>query len=288
MPSAIIPSDLNGRRLDQALALLLPAAGLRERRRLVEDGRVLLDGKVRAGGCKVVAGQVLELREAAADSTPGRVAPDRGARLLGIQGEWAVLFKPGGLHSAALAGRDNPSLEALLPELLPGRSAVLLNRLDRPTSGIVLAALTSGAAARYAELEDARRVTKEYAVLVHGCLEWPVTVKNALDTADRKKTRVLPVEDDDPLRWTRAEPRGWDESGNRTRLRAIIRKGARHQIRAHLAHIGHPIVGDPLYGTGAGNDVLYLHHRRLRLPGLDALVEPEWPDAGPWPRDDQA
>lgn len=284
MPSVIVPPDMDGQRLDQALALLLPEAGLRERRRLVEDGRVLLDGRVRAKGCKVAAGQVLELAEAATRSAPDGVPPEHGARLLGLQGEWAVFFKPAGLHSAALAGRDNPSLEALLPELLPGRKAVLLNRLDQPTSGIVLAALTPGAAQRYAELEDARRVTKEYAVVVNGCLEWPVMVKNALDTADCKKTKVLPVEDDDPLRWTRAEPLGFDEAAGRTRLRAIIRKGARHQIRAHLGHIGHPIVGDALYGAGEGG-ILYLHHRRLRLPGLDALVEPDWPEMGPWDRE---
>ncbi len=259
MEAVIVPDELHGARLDQALVLLLPGASLRERRRAWEAGQVLVDGKARAKGFCVAAGQRIELR-------PG--APEQGmaegARVLEVRGGYAALFKPGGLHSAAIAGRDNASLERFLPQLLPGENAVLLNRLDRLTSGIVLAALNEEAARRYYELEDAGQVTKEYAALVHGCLEWPVTVKNALDTDNTKTTKVLPREDESPLRWTLAEPVDYDEAQDQTLLKVIIHKGARHQIRAHLAHVLHPIVGDPLYGKGEG-EKLFLQHKRIEF-----------------------
>ena len=271
MEAAIVPDDLHGARLDQALVLVLPGSSLRERRRAWEQGVVLVDGRARAKGFCVTAGQRIELRQAErAESSV------EGARVLDTQGDFAALFKPAGLHSAAIAGRDNVSLERLLPELLPGKNAVLLNRLDQLTSGIVLAALTAGAAQRYYELEDAGQVTKEYAARVHGCLEWPVTVKNALDTDNTKKTKVLPQEDESPLRWTRVEPVDYLADQDQTLVKAVIHKGGRHQIRAHLAHILHPIVGDPLYGEGEEGR-LHLHHGRLEFPGFIVQVAPEWP-----------
>lgn len=266
METAIVPDELNGARLDQALVLLLPGSSLRERRRVWEQGQVLVDGRPRARGFSVTAGQRIELRPGAAAE-----AGTEGARVLETQGGYAALFKPGGLHSAAIAGRDNASLERLLPALLPGAQAVLLNRLDQLTSGIVLAALTPEAAARYYELEDAGQVTKEYAALVHGCLEWPVTVKNALDTDNTKTTKVLPQEDESLLRWTTVEPVEYFEDQDQTLVRAVIHKGARHQIRAHLAHVLLPIVGDPLYGKGESGR-MYLHHGRLEFPGFSASI----------------
>ncbi len=237
MNHVIVPQDMDGARLDQALLLLLPDSSLRARRRAWEEGAVLVDGRPRSKGFRVAAGQRLEMRgEQARDALP------LGARVLEVQGGYAALFKPHGLHSAAIAGRDNASLERLLPGLLPGENAVLLNRLDRLTSGIVLAALSPEAATRYYQLEDAGQVTKEYSARVRGCLEWPVTVKNALDIENTKKTKILPREDESPLRWTRVEPVDYDAEKDQTLVRAVIHKGARHQIRAHLAHILLPIV----------------------------------------------
>ena len=150
-----------------------------------------------------------------------------------------------------------------------------MNRLDLPTSGLVIAALSSDAAQEFRILEDAGQVRKEYAVLVHGRVEAPTVLRRALDTADRKKVRALGGDSPDPLRWTEIEPVAYDPLLDRTRLRAVIHKGARHQIRAHLAMHGHPIVGDALYGSG-DEDRLHLHHARLEMPGFNAEVPPDW------------
>lgn len=270
MEAAIVPQELHGARLDQALVLVLPGSSLRERRRAWEQGAVLVDGRARAKGYCVSAGQRIELQQ-----EESVASPVEGARVLDTQGDFVALFKPAGLHSAAIAGRDNASLERLLPALLPGKNAVLLNRLDQLTSGIVLAALTPEAAQRYYALEDAGQVTKEYAARVHGCLEWPVTVKNALDTANTRKTKILPQEDESLLRWTRVEPVDYDADKDQTLVKAVIHKGARHQIRAHLAHILHPIVGDPFYGKGEG-ERLFLHHGRVEFPGFSAAMVLNW------------
>ena len=138
---AIIPPEQDGKRVDHALVLLAPGWGLNARRRLWERWRVLLDGRRVAKGDTVQAGQRLSL-----EPLPDRPAMDAGpaptVRVAARLGQLAALAKPAGLHSQALAGREGPSVEALLPALFPTERAILLNRLDQPTSGLILAALS--------------------------------------------------------------------------------------------------------------------------------------------------
>jgi len=263
-----VDETLAGSRLDYALAALLPAAGLRQRKRLIESGRVLVDGRPAPAALKLRAGQRIEL----CDPAP---APEAVAALplLAKKSGFAALDKPAGLHSAALAGGGGASAEAQLARMFPGSQARLLNRLDFLTSGILLVALTAKAAKIYAGLE-ALDVTKEYLAVAQGDLLEPLTLKRRLDTDDRRRTRVLGKLEPEPRLWTRA----WPEAaldGGRTLLRVRIHAGARHQIRAHLAAAGLPIVGDPLYGEGAG-DRLHLHHSLLEFPGFRAESAPPW------------
>lgn len=262
-----------------------------------------------------------ELRDPAHGVAPGDAESFTPApRVLAEADGLVALSKPGGLHSAAIAGSSAPSVEARLPALL-GEGAGhegfprLLNRLDGPTSGILLAARTPQAAQRFHAAEDSGQVAKTYLALVHGTLEHPVTVRRALDTANRATTRVLPDDTPDPLRHTEVTPLGamhvaWpggtdappvdtqppDENATGTCLpntpctlvRCVIRKGARHQIRAHLAALGHPIVGDARYGGHADTEgnlpeapsraapPLFLHHARTELPGFRAACPPPW------------
>ncbi|MEG6504962.1 pseudouridine synthase family protein [Nitratidesulfovibrio sp. 1201_IL3209] len=367
----ILPDD-HGARLDAALARLLPLlelppgmpaplppdAGLRARRRLWQTHAVLLDGRPAGPGARVRAGQMVELRPLGA--TPGQahdtarnLAPTAGGatgnpadapRVLAEAHGLVALYKPGGLHSAAIAGSAAPSVEALLPVLLgssgsPGTPDSqdapgvprLLNRLDGPTSGILLAARTPQAADHFHAAEDSGRAAKTYLALAHGVLEHPVTVRRALDTANRATTRVLPDDSPDPLRHTEVTPLGVMDAGEAavtamtgttgttdttgttattgdgrmpatpcTLVRCVIRKGARHQIRAHLAALGHPIVGDARYGgpDAAGSQspatqqtgpppgskperqpaesTLFLHHARIELPDFGASCPPPW------------
>lgn len=287
-------AQVEGERLDRALERLLPGSGLRLRRRLIEAGRVLVEGRAAPAGLKLREGQRVSLLPEQ-ESAPGG---DAGLAQAGAQGEaraathspqpaptvrivvrtreFAALDKPAGLHSAALAGGGGASLEALLPELFPGITPRLLNRLDFLTSGLVLASMTSRAAKLFAALKP-KDVVKEYMAVVEGELGEALVLKRKLDTDDRKRTRVLGKMENEARGWTMV----WPESalaGGRTLVRVRIQAGARHQIRAHLAAANLPIVGDPLYGDpdGSTDGRLFLHHRRLEFLDFKAFCPPPW------------
>ena len=280
---ASVPESMQGCRLDQALELLLPGEGLRARKRAWECCRVLVDGRERPKGYRVQAGQVLALepRDPAATDSAARIP--EGMRVVGQStGFMAALFKPAGVHSESIAGRPGLTAQACLPLFWPDRFARLVNRLDQPTSGLLLVALAPDAAAAYRSLEDAGRVEKAYVALVRGRVERPFTVCRAIDADDRKLVRVLDAETDDVLRHTRVEPLLAVPDADATVVRARIAKGARHQIRAHLAAAGAPIVGDDLYGAGEQRGGLYLHHFRVSLPDFQAAAPPAWPQWDGW------
>ncbi|MDD3313690.1 RNA pseudouridine synthase [Pseudodesulfovibrio sp.] len=184
----------------------------------------------------------------------------------------AGVYKPGGVHSAAIAGREAPNAEELLPRMFADETPVLLNRLDFLTSGLLLVALTEAAAETWRAAEENGSIRKFYLAEVRGRFDGVATVRSRLDTADRKVTKVLDEPDEDPRRWTDVQSLSHDRARDTSLVSCLIVKGARHQIRAHLASIGHAIIGDPLYGDGREGESLHLHHRRVELPGFTAEV----------------
>lgn len=281
-----LPAEVAGKRLDAALAPFFPELGLRGRRRLWLHGRIVVDGHVRGPAHKVSGGENVTLLSL---ENAERTQRTHDILLVGRSTEYAALFKPAGLHTAALAGDTAPSLEGLLPQLwenfcrldptLPPTVPVLLSRLDAPTSGLIAAAFGPRAAEAFRKLEAAGMVRKRYLALVHGRLDAPLALTRALDTADRKKTRVLPENTSDTTRHTLVEPlRPMDgPSGEATLVRATIQRGARHQIRAHLAAAGHPLMGDVLYGGPGLPEHFFLRHYRLELPDCAFELEDDHP-----------
>jgi len=270
----IISDELNGVRLDKVLESVVSGEGLRLRRRLCDDGRVLVDGKVRKPGYKVRSGQQIEIL-AGSEAMSGA---ELGVYVIDQNEAFAAVFKPGGVHSAAIAGRETSCVEDVLSELFADNDPILLNRLDYLTSGLLLVALTKEAVNEYHELEDNGYIRKYYCAEVHGRLDGVVSVRSALDTDDRKTTRALVEDSDDPHRWTDVTALSHDHEKDTTMVRCLIMKGARHQIRAHLASVGHPIVGDPLYGNGDDASFLHLHHGRFELPGFSVQTPCPWGD----------
>ena len=338
-----IPAELSGLRLDAALAALLPGISLRELRRLWGEYRVELNHKSARKGVTVKAGDVVRLTYlqeggglsessgsacAASVGSGGSIAPaaiDAGGstgfpspdlsclRLLQQQNNILAIFKPAGLHSAALpGGRGGLSLEELLPDLcrelqLEPAEVSLFNRLDCLTTGIVLACQGRKALEECLAAEVTGQMEKRYLALVNGLVQGQFTIKNKLDTDSRIKTKALQQEDSDPLRHTQVEalysapaeefglaapcladctaggetpPEGKHPGSVCTLVQVGIRRGARHQIRAHLAAAGYPVWGDPLYNPFfPDSQNLYLHHFGVGLPGFICLAAPVWPDA---------
>jgi 23S rRNA pseudouridine1911/1915/1917 synthase len=261
-----VPLEAQGERLDRFLAQA-GAMSLRTARRLVRRGAAMVDGSARTEGYKLRSGQIVAM--AHGDPELLCAAP----RLIRKSESFAAFFKPSGLHSVSVCGSFEPSLEGCLRDLMPGEQVTLVNRLDRDTSGIVLGALTPQAAENFRALENAGRVDKRYLALVHGALDAPLRLKWALDTADRARVKVLDADSQDSLRWTGIRP--ITAVGGLTLVEACIAKGARHQIRAHLARAGYAIAGDVLY-DGPAAPGLRLHHWCVNFPGFSAQALPDW------------
>lgn len=256
-----LPSGHAALRLDKVLARET-GLGLRRCRYLIDQGLVSVDGRPRRKGDLVRSGQRVVVTE---DPGPDAVYPS--VLIVARDARFAALDKPGGLHT--VAGKES-SLETLLPGMgLNGWK--LVNRLDGLTSGLVLAARRDVDRALYKSWQEQGLVSKWYLAVVHG--ECPaMELRGRILDAKRTVVRVT-GSDDAPLRWTQIFP--LIPLGATTMVLARIFKGRRHQIRAHLAHAGHPILGDPVHGL-AESGGLFLHHWRIDMPGFSASTDPGW------------
>ena len=260
----LYPENFPAARLDAFLAQSM-GLGLRQCRTLIEGGLVLVDGRPLAKGGMVRPGQRVSVAESAA--VPA--APHPEVAVLARDDRFAALAKPAGLHS--VAGRGQACLETCLTGLgLAGWR--LLNRLDLLTSGLVLAAASEDGEAAYKGWQDGGLVCKWYLAVARGTVE-AMTLRGRILDDKRRVVRVT-GDEDEPLRWTQVCPVRPMDDGTLVLVRIL--KGRRHQIRAHLAHAGHPLAGDPVYGAG-GPGGLFLHHWRVDMPGFSAAWLPAWP-----------
>ncbi len=285
----VVESDLSpGQRLDAWLARHLPGTSRPAAARLVEAGSVTLDGHPARKGSPIAAGQTVEVLD---PPPPERWTPLPDAEgpleVLLVDPDFVAVAKPPGIPSTprspgeagTLAGR----LAARFPECAGlGRSpgdAGLLQRLDRGTSGAVLAARSPEI---YAELLRSQRrggVTKRYVALVHGPeTPLPAEIAAPLGPAGTRGGRSRKAPDGRPAR-TVLELVA--TRGDWRLVRAVIHRGARHQIRAHLAGIGAPIAGDAEYGGPPvpGLSRPFLHAAALSFPHprTGAVVDIESP-----------
>ncbi|HEY3915921.1 MAG TPA: RluA family pseudouridine synthase [Verrucomicrobiae bacterium] len=187
-----------------------------------------------------------------------------------------VLNKPAGLVCHPTKAGPLSSLISRL-RLYAGDSAGLVNRLDRETSGVTIAAKTPATARLLGKIWENRTVEKEYIAIIHGTLapdhdmiDLPLGKDDTSQIAIKDRVR----DDGTPAQTEfRVERRFHRDGADFTLVKVMPRTGRKHQIRIHLAAIGHPIVGDKLYG---GNEDHYLalvqnrltpdDWRHLRLP----------------------
>lgn len=277
------------------MAKLFPEFGLRARRRIWDWCRVNLDGRAAGPGEEVRAGRLIEVfpLEPAESSGPSSTAE---LRIIAATAEFCAICKPAGLPSARIGGSQRQSAEELVSanwaELVqtwqssnpgldwPPAAPQLCNRLDNDTSGLLLWAFGPEQMARLRELEAAGAVKKLYYALVENEAPAGMVLDRALNTANRDTTLVLAEAEPDSARHTvtrRLEVLDNLAGSPRSLLEIMINRGARHQIRAHLASAGYPIVGDALYGKKNGAGTMYLHHFSISFEGFNAFAGPDWP-----------
>lgn len=273
-----VPREWSGNRLDKFLARAISKQGLRFVRFKWQDLQVRVNEIQANKGCTVYAGDSVSfepLGEQNIDSLPAACLRAK-VRLVHKDRDFAAIYKPCGLHTESPGLRGQPSLQAMLGQILPDKDYLLLNRLDLETSGLVLLASTQEAKKKYLSLQEQGLVSKQYLALVHGQVQASLYLDQGLDTARRRKVRILRHNSADSLRRTRARLIVFLPGSGLSLLWITILKGARHQIRAHLAYAGHPIYGDQLYGAARPGAKLFLHHFRVSLPEFSAACLPGW------------
>jgi 23S rRNA pseudouridine1911/1915/1917 synthase len=254
-------------------------------RRLCEAGRVALDGKRAKAGDRVRAHAVLALGGGGDWLVPVHtpVVPVlwQGPGLV-------VVHKPAGIPCHPLVPGEGGTVVdhvvAQFPEIATAsphaREAGLVHRLDTDTSGCLAIARDRATHARVRALFDDGTVNKRYLALVHGAVTAPLTVDAPIahDPADPRRMLCGPDVAGGKSARTHAVP--LHARGAHTLVEVDADRGRRHQVRVHLAHAGHPLVGDVLYGgTGEGGHAL--HAWTLAIPGFPAVTAPPPPTLNP-------
>ncbi|HEX9187118.1 MAG TPA: RluA family pseudouridine synthase [Vicinamibacteria bacterium] len=277
-----------GLRLADVLARWLPGAAshpvpMARVRALVAAGAVRVNGAVvRVAGRPVRAGQLVDaalrlerLRSRAAGTDrPFRLT---GASILYRDDVLLAVDKPPGLPTHATADPSRPSLVGHVVEHLRGAAAPYVGvhqRLDRDTSGIVLLATDPRANAGLARAFEGRQVEKTYLALTARPLRLPprrLRIDAPLATSGAGEADARGPRGRVTVGGPRAKPARTDVVVREVLASALLvearpRTGRKHQVRAHLAHAGLPVLGDPLYGDGRGPARLMLHASRLSLP----------------------
>ncbi len=272
-----------GQRVDQALAGLLPEHSRNRLQAWVRDGAVLLDGARVLPKHKVWGGEWLSLSlpEAVAD---GAHAPqDIPLALVYEDDALIVIDKPVGL--VVHPGNGNPDgtlLNALLhhdPTLAAIPRAGIVHRLDKDTSGLMVVARTLQSQTDLVRQLQARTVSRHYLALAQGLVvQTSGTISEPIGRHPVQRTRMAVVAAGKPAVTHYAVRRRFADC---TWLECRLETGRTHQIRVHMAHLGHPLVGDSLYaGRRHRSGPLFprqaLHAFRL------ALVHPKSGQAMRW------
>ncbi len=311
LQTIVVTEKYTGLRLDRFLHELYPEIAVnRWRRKLAGRAAVLVDGRPGSKGLRLAAGQkVVFAADLPEELMPAGPLPETGPlAVLYRDANLLAVNKPSGCHTHPLRpGETGTLVNRLLfhfPEILevggfnplqPG----LLNRLDRATSGVVLVALDPVVWKRVRTWFATHRIRKEYLAEVQGCLEEYWVVENCLthDSCDSRRMVVSPpapvCRGLHPAR-TEIFPLAYREVSDTTLVCLSMRTGVMHQLRVHLAEIGHPLVGDILYGgrrcdvavvspVSCGSEepvpFFHLHCHRIILPEDGPVLEappPAW------------
>ena len=277
-------------RLDQALAKLCPQHSRSRLQHWIREGRVRLSGQaVLETKHKLWGGETLELFEGTDERVQAAQAEAMDLDIVFEDASLIIIDKPAGLVVHPGSGNWSGTLQnALLhhaPQLENVPRAGIVHRLDKDTSGLMVVAKTLEAQTALVRQLQARSVKRYYQALVRGNLERGGTVDAPIGRHPSQRTKMAVVANGKPAR---THYRVVERFLDCTLVDCALETGRTHQIRVHLMSIGHPLVGDPVYGTGASRiprgptfGRQALHARRLGLVHPESSKSMQWKSALP-------
>jgi 23S rRNA pseudouridine1911/1915/1917 synthase len=243
-----LPEEVQGLRLDQALARALPQYSRARLQSWIEAGAIQVDGRRLRAKDKVVGGEriLIEARlevdeQVAAEAMPLEIVfKDRAL---------FVINKPPGMVVHPGAGNARHTLQnallALDPKLAVVPRAGLVHRLDKDTSGLLVVARTPEVHTTLVAALAEREIERHYIALCSGVMTGGGTVDEPIGRHRSQRTKMAVRSDGRP---SVTHYRLMKRFRAHTLLNVQLESGRTHQIRVHLAHIGYPVVGDPVYG----------------------------------------
>lgn len=256
--SAVVPPELEGARLDAVLVSLFPDRSRSFFQNLIEDGLVSCDGvRVTKAGKKGKAGQEICARIPAPECVE-IVPEDIPLDILYEDADLIVVNKPKGMVVHPAPGHFSGTLvNALMfhcADSLSGINGIMrpgiVHRIDRDTTGSLVAAKNDAAHACLAEQFKEHSITRSYRAIVHGRLSRDSLTVDApigRHPQDRKRMAVL-KEGQGSSRRAVTHVRVLERFQKYSYVECVLETGRTHQIRVHMAHIGHPVLGDEVYG----------------------------------------
>lgn len=248
---AVVDSDLAGLRLDKVAALIFEDFSRARLQAWISQGRMTVDGCVKTGTWKVHGGELLVLSPTASPESRAFTPEPVEFNVLHEDQHLLVLDKPAGMVVHPAAGNwQGTLLNGLLyryPETRVLPRAGIVHRLDKDTTGLMVVARTLEAQTGLVRQLQARTMSRRYLALCWGHAH-AQTIDAALGRDPRERLRMAVVRQGKPARTHVSVLAHGILNGHAvSAIECRLETGRTHQIRVHLAHIGHALVGDPLY-----------------------------------------
>lgn len=244
----IIPDDWAGERIDQCLARLFPEFSRSRLQTWLKEGHILLDSEVKRAKDKVLGGEKVEL-QVVLESENSWIAEAIPLNVVYEDEHIIVLNKSAGMVVHPASGNfSGTMLNALLhyaPDLEAVPRAGIIHRLDKDTTGLLVVARTLGSQKKLVEQLQAREFLREYDAIACGLITAGGTVNEPIGRHPVNRKRMAVTSNGKPAI---THYRVNERYRQHTKLTVRLETGRTHQIRVHMAHIHHPLLGDPVYG----------------------------------------